>query len=335
MQRTVIKQLGFNLSAVINQVGMPQYLFGTAASFGVNGGLLGGLTGGYNLNTTQQPTLADPNNTQIRFVARNGQTAANWQTATVTDTAGKPGLNQAGSIVQAFERVGLVRTLAEPNLTAISGESAKFLAGGEYPVPTGEDNTGRVSIEFKPYGVGLSFTPVVMSEGRISLKVSTEVSELTTDGAFTLAASQSSTTTSNGTTTTTPGSTLSIPALKVRRTDTTIELPSGGAMMIAGLLQEQTKQNLDSIPGMMNMPVLGALFRSRDYQAGETELVVIVTPYLVSPTSPSELQTPIDGLQLANDIDTLMLGRLNKSYKHEPEATSGRTYQGPYGYVVE
>jgi pilus assembly protein CpaC len=106
-------------------------------------------------------------------------------------------------------------------------------------------------------------------------------------------------------------------------------------MMIAGLLQEKSAQNLDSLPGAKDLPILGALFRSRDYQAGQTELVVIVTPYLVSPTSPSELQTPVDGLELANDVDTILLGRLNKSYKHEPEATAGRTYQGPYGYVVE
>ena len=152
----------------------------------------------------------------------------------------------------------LFRSLAEPNLTALSGESAKFLAGGEYPVPTREDNTGRVTIEFKPYGVGLAFTPVVMSEGRISLKISTEVSELSSDGAFTLSAGA--------------GNTLTIPALKLRRTETTVELPSGGAMMIAGLLQDKNAQNLAGIPGAMDVPVLGALFRSRDYQAGQTEL---------------------------------------------------------------
>jgi pilus assembly protein CpaC len=336
MQRTAIKQLGFNLNSLLNQVGMPQYLFSQAASFGVNGGLVGGLTGGYKLDTQQQPVLTDPTNDKIHFVARNGQTAFNYQTATVQQTAGTPGLNQAGAMVQAFERAGLVRTLAEPNLTAISGESAKFLAGGEFPVPTGEDSTGRVTVEFKPYGVGLGFTPVVMSEGRISLKVSTEVSELTTDGAFTLAtsggSSSSSSTFAGGGS---GGASLSIPGLKVRRAETTIELPSGGAMMIAGLLQQQTKQNLDAVPGMMNMPVLGALFRSRDYLSGETELVVIVTPYLVKSTSPENLQTPIDGLQIAGDLETDLLGKMNKSSHVPAAAVAGKTLQGPYGYVIE
>ncbi len=224
--------------------------------------------------------------------------------------------------LQAFERVGLTRTLAEPNLTAISGEAAKFLVGGEFPVPTGEDNTGKVSIEFKPFGVGLGFTPVVLSSGRISLKLSTEVSELSNQGSFSLATGAG-------------GPTLVVPSLTVRRAETTVEMPSGGALMIAGLLQDKSNQNLDFLPGVKDIPILGALFRSRDFQSGQTELVIIVTPYLVSPTSPAELQTPLDGVETASDVDTIFLGRLNKTYKHEPEATSGRTYQGPYGYVVE
>jgi pilus assembly protein CpaC len=291
MQRNIIKQLGFNMSAIYNQNGVSQYVFNSVATYGVNQSLLGGASGGYKFKQTQP---------------------------------GQNGLNQASAIVQAFERVGLVRTLAEPNLTAISGESAKFLAGGEYPVPTGEDSTGHVTIEFKPYGVGLGFTPVVLSEGRISLKISTEVSELTSDGAFVLPASAGSTAPS-----------LSIPGLKVRRTETTVELPSGGAMMISGLLQQQTKQNLDSLPGMMNLPVLGALFRSRDYLSGETELAIIVTPYLVDATSPDKLQTPADGFQNAGDLQTDLLGKLNTSSHAPAAALAGKTLQGPYGYVIE
>jgi pilus assembly protein CpaC len=331
MQRNIIKQLGFNSSAVLNQVGMPQYMFSQAATYGVNGGIQGGLSGGYSLNTQLQPELADPNNTAIHYIARNGATASNYQTAVATATAGTPGLNQASSMIQAFERVGLVRTLAEPNLTAISGESAKFLAGGEYPVPVGEDNTGRVTVEFKTYGVGLNFTPVVMSEGRISLKIATEVSQLSNQGAFTL--SNSSTNSTTGATTT--GSSLNIPGLTVRRTETTIELPSGGAMMIAGLLQQQSSQDIDSSPGLMNMPVLGALFRSRDYLSGETELVVIVTPYLVKPTSPDKLKTPIDGLQMASDLETDLLGKMNKTSHVPPAVVAGKRIEGPYGYVIE
>lgn len=321
MQRSVIKQLGFNLQALLNQAGEPQYLLGHIPTYGVNGALLGGLTGGYNLNTQQQPEvkLFDPatNAYDIPAVDRVSKVA------TLQNTAGSAGVNQANATIQAFERVGLVRTLAEPNLTAISGESAKFLAGGEFPVPTGQDSTGRVTIEFKPFGVGLGFTPVVLSGGRISLKISTEVSELSNQGSFSLSSGPG-------------GPVLVVPSLTVRRAETTVELPSGGAMMIAGLLQDKSNQDLDSVPGMMNMPVLGALFRSRDYQAGQTELVIIVTPYLVDPTSPQNLQTPVDGLRVADDVETTLLGRLNKAYKRPPAAAGdGRTYQGPFGYVVE
>jgi pilus assembly protein CpaC len=215
-----------------------------------------------------------------------------------------------------------VRTLAEPNLTAVSGDSAKFLAGGEYPIPVGQDTTGRVTIDYKPFGVGLGFTPVVLSSGRIALKISTEVSELSTTGAFTLGSSTS-------------GATLTIPALNVRRAETSVELPSGGSMMIAGLLQEKTKQNLDSLPGVTALPVLGSLFRSRDYLAGETELVIIVTPYIVQATSSDRMQTPVDGLRIADDPSTILLGQLNKAYKTKSQPQPGRAYQGPYGYVIE
>jgi pilus assembly protein CpaC len=289
VDRTVIKQLGFNWSAMLNQVGSTQFLLSSAATFGVNGALLGG-------GTAQATT-------------------------TTTNAAGQI-TNTAQGNIQAFEQVGLVRTLAEPNLTAVSGEAAKFLVGGEFPVPTSESVTGQVSVEFEPFGVGLGFTPIVLSGGRISLKLSTEVSELNSQGSFDVS-------------TGTGGPTLVVPALTVRRAETTVELPSGGAMMIAGLLQDKSAQQLAGIPGAMDIPILGTLLRSRDYQAGQTELVVIVTPYIVKPTNPSDLQTPMDHLQIANEIDTVLLGKLNKTYKHAPEATTGRTYQGPYGYVVE
>jgi pilus assembly protein CpaC len=327
VQRSAIKQLGFNLNALIGQLGGNQFTFARTPTFGVNGSLLGGLNGGFLRDTTKQPVLTVPcspgvNGTCYQLFDGPQSGISNWQTATPIDTAGNGAVTMASGMIQDFERVGLVRTLAEPNLTAVSGEAAKFLVGGEFPVPTGQDQTGRVTIEFKPFGVGLGFTPVVLNDGRISLKLSTEVSELSNEGAFTL---------SNGNGA--PG--LTIPALSVRRAETTIELPSGGAMMIAGLLQSKSKEALDSIPGMMNLPVLGALFRSRDYQNGETELVIIVTPYLVGPTSPANLQTPADGLQLASDAQTILMGKLNKSTKAPPQATAGRTYQGPYGYVIE
>ena len=299
MQRSVIKQLGVNLSAVINQAGQPQYMLGKTVSWGVNGALQGGLTGGYDFNSV-----------------------------TGSNPTGKSGWNKAQSKLQAFERAGLIRTLAEPTLTAVSGESAKFLAGGEYPVPTGQDSTGKVSVEFKPYGVGLGFTPMVLSGGRIALKLSTEVSELSNDGAFTLSSGAG-----------TAG--LTINALTVNRVESSIELPSGGSLMIAGLLKEKTRQAIDSIPGMSNMPVLGPLFRSRDFLSGQTELVVIVTPYIVDSARPDQLQTPDAGIQIASDAQAYLLGRMNRVQRARAGAgakggpAEGQTFVGPFGYVVD
>lgn len=328
VDRTSIKQLGFNMSSVVGQAGGNQWTTAFAPTWGVNGALLGGLTGGYTRDTTQQPELMLPctgpgwsAGQTCPQVVTNASQASNYNAATLQNTAGSSGLNKANAMLQAFEEAGLIRTLAEPNLTAVSGEAAKFLVGGEFPVPVGQDNQGRVTVEFKQFGVGLGFTPVVLSGGRISLKLSTEVSELTNIGSFSISAGS--------------GTTLAIPGLNVRRAETTVELPSGGSLMIAGLMQNETKQDIDSLPGLMTLPILGSLFRSRDFQNGETELVIIVTPYLVKPTSAGQLQTPADGLEIASDSQTILLGRLNKAYKAPPDATAGQTYQGPYGYVIE
>ncbi|NBW07187.1 MAG: type II and III secretion system protein family protein [Caulobacteraceae bacterium] len=256
--------------------------FTQSPTFGVNGNILGGGTINYTDGTT------------------DGLTAA----------------------LGAFERAGLVRTLAEPNLTSINGEGASFLAGGEFPVPTSRDRDGNVSVEYKPYGVRLSFRPVVLSGGRISMQISVEVSELTSEGAFTLG---------SGTATA-----LTLQGLQVRRVENTVEMPSGGAMMIAGLLKENSRQTIDSLPGAGGIPVLGALFRSRDFTSGETELVVIAEPYIVTPTSPGRMQTPADGLRIANDIQTTLFGQLNEAYgTPAPTATAGAGWQGPVGYVIE
>jgi len=337
VDRNIVKQLGVNLNALIGQAGLAQFSFANAATWGVNGSLLGGLTGGYSVDTTQQPELQVPcaaglSGTCYQIVHGNTSGISNAGTATVQSTAGSNGLNKASAMLQAFEETGLIRMLAEPNLTAVSGESAKFLAGGEFPVPVGEDATGRITVEFKQYGVGLGFTPVVLSKGRISLKISTEVSELTNTGSLTL----SSGATSSSSTGTSSALGLNIPGLSVRRAETTVELPSGQAMMIAGLLQSNAKQSLATLPGLQDLPVLGALFRSRDYLNNETELVVIVTPYLVKPVNPNQLQTPADGLEIASDMETTLLGHLNSSFgKTAPPAKSGGAYQGPVGYVVD
>ena len=288
VQRTAIKQLGLDVNGVVSSVG-DGLTFAQGATFGVSGSQLGGGV----LNYLDQAGDGSRLNTNIR----------------------------------AFERAGLVRILAEPNVTAVNGENAEFLAGGEFPVPNGRSvdaTTGQVTIgiEFKPYGVRLGFRPIVLSEGRISLQLSTEVSELTTAGAYTLGG--------------TADDALVIPALNVRRASTTVELPSGGSMMIAGLLREDTRQNIDQLPGIGNLPVLGALFRSRDYLSGETELVIILEAYIVSPTSPGRLQTPADGLVIASDAQTLLFGQLNQQFRRPGDpAAPDSGWSGPVGYVIE
>jgi pilus assembly protein CpaC len=218
--------------------------------------------------------------------------------------------------VNLLEQEGLYRTLAEPTLTAISGESASFLAGGEFPVVTGVDNNGTPSVQFKPFGVGLDFTPVVLSDGRISLRVRTEVSELSQDGALRV------------------GSAV-LPGLKVRRAETTLELPSGGSMIMGGLLQDNIRQALSGQPGLMKLPVLGTLFRSRDYQRSETELVIMVTPYLVAPTSVSSLARPDDGLNAPSDAAANFLGRLNRMYGNQGKPAPQGSYRGRFGFIYE
>ena len=216
--------------------------------------------------------------------------------------------------LRALERNGLVRTLAEPNLTAVSGESANFLAGGEFPIPVAtEDNT--VTIEFKEFGVGLAFTPVVMSEGRISLKISTEVSELSTNGAVTF-------------------SSIAIPALSKRKTESTVELPSGGTLAISGLVSNNIQKNIDGFPGLKEVPILGTLFRSTDFVNKETELVVIVTPYIVRPTSKRKLASPTDGLASATDVKTYLLGHLNRIHGRAVRLPPG-SLKDSYGFIIE
>lgn len=289
MNRNVAKQLGVDISSLTFPGRVPLIL-GTSNPFGLLGRALSDASGG-----------------QIGDIEK----AQNIQ-----------------AVVKTLEQVGLVRTLAEPNLTAVSGETAKFLAGGEFPVPTSRDQLGNVVVTFKPFGVALSFTPVVLSAGRISLQVSTEVSELTTAGAF--IQSGSTVTDSDGNTVTTSG--LTVPALAVRRAETTVEMPSGGSLVVGGLLQRQTKQTLDAFPGLKDLPVLGALFRSRDFSNNETELVVMVTAYLVDPTHEAKIAMPEDGYVPAADIDTIFFGRLNTVYgKERPPAQA----KDSAGYIIQ
>ncbi|GAB5501748.1 type II and III secretion system protein family protein [Pyruvatibacter sp.] len=310
MQRTLIKQLGIDLSS-ISSIGDLALRLQTNNAFSVQGRALGGLT---SAPTSVRPSTAGgtvfPQSSGISF----------------NDSAG----SYVDGALRALERNGLLRTLAEPTLTAITGESANFLVGGEFPVPSDRDNSGNVRIEFKPFGVGLSFTPVVLSEGRISLKISTEVSELSSDGSFVVQGG--TVTNSDGTTSQLNG--ITIPALRVRRAETAVELPSGGSLALAGLLQESTRQNIDGVPGAKDIPILGSLFRSRDYLNAETELVVIVTPYLVDPKHESDFVLPTDEHVPASDLETILLGRLNGT-KSAGKKDLKEQLQGPVGFIME
>jgi pilus assembly protein CpaC len=187
--------------------------------------------------------------------------------------------------IDALATDGLITVLAEPNLTAMSGETASFLAGGEYPILVPQSN-GQTSIEYKNFGVKLSFTPTLVNSNRINVKVRPEVSELSSDGAVTL-------------------NNFSVPALKVRRAETTVELASGQSFAIAGMLSNGSDQNIDKFPVLGDMPVLGELFRSTRFRRGETELVILVTPYLVRPSS-EPLASPTDGLALPDEVERVV-----------------------------
>ena len=213
------------------------------------------------------------------------------------------GINADGA-VDALEREGLLTVLAEPNLTAMSGEQANFLAGGEFPIPIQSDNN-KISIEFKKFGVGLDFTPVVHSSNRISLKVKSEVSQLSESGAIRL-------------------NNISIPGLQTRRAETAVELGSGQSFVIAGLLQNTSNTDISKLPGLGNLPIIGALFKSDKFQRQETELVIVVTPYLVKPVQPDQVRLPTDGLRMADDLKRYFLAQTFEQGRRGAEAPNGR-----------
>jgi pilus assembly protein CpaC len=228
------------------------------------------------------------------------------------------GLDLLGTL-NAGEQVGLVSTLSEPNLTALSGETAEFLAGGEFPIPISQ-GLGSTSIEYKKYGVSLAYTPIVLSNGRISIRVRPEVSELSTQGAITI----------NG---------FSVPALTTRRAETTVELGSGQSFMIAGLMSNNSQNAIKKMPGVGDMPILGSLFRSTNFRKGETELVIVVTPYLVNPVDASDIKLPTDGLKTPNEIERLF-GNMDQSGKSRgtrpmPSAGPDRNVAAPAVSVTD
>jgi pilus assembly protein CpaC len=288
--RNIVKQMGIDLSANMT--------YGTAV---------------VNFNN------ANPFNAYGRpLVSTNSLSGSFGATPSVTAT------------LRAMETAGVVRTLAEPNLTAISGESATFIAGGEFPIPAGYacDPTTHVcttQIQFKKFGISLNFTPVVLTEGRISLRVMTEVSEISNDNSITLSQSVTATTVNS----------LTIPSIKTRRAETTLEIPSGGSMAMAGLIQEQTKQAISGFPGLAQLPVLGSLFRSRDYVNSQTELMVLVTPYVVRAVAQKDLSRPDDGFASASDPQADLLGSINRIYGVPGRVEPARNYRGSYGFITD
>src|SRR5271170_96970 len=220
--------------------------------------------------------------------------------------------------LQAFERQGVAHTLAEPTVTAVSGESAKFLAGGTIPILNNVQCNPTCQYGFiqQPYGVTLNFTPVVLSQGRIQLRIATEVTDVDYATQVTYSG-------------------ISIPGFRTRNNTTTVELPSGGSIASAGLISTQTQQAVNGFPALMNVPVLGALFRSRDYQRNETELMIVVTPYIVHAIDPNQIVRPDQNFQDASDPQTWFLGRVNRIYSTSESLQPMPGYAGKIGFITQ
>jgi pilus assembly protein CpaC len=284
MARSAVKQLGINFGGNWNVLDAANAFTNPASTLiGLGTGAKGSLSGS--------------------GASINGQYRIPGENATV------------GGTLTALEQAGLSRVLAEPTLVAISGESANFQAGGEIPIAitTCAGGSCTPSVLFKPYGISLAFTPVVLSENRISLHVSTEVSEIDRS---------------------TADSTTGTPGFKTRRTSTSIEVPSGGTVVTAGLISSQSGQTISGVPGLINLPIIGALFRSRDFQRRDTELMIAVTPYVAKPMEARQVARPDDGFVDATDPQTVLFGRLNKIYGGAgPAPKSG--YGGRVGFITD
>jgi pilus assembly protein CpaC len=305
MNRSLIKQFGVNLLSKDSGRTLFSIGRGTPGTITTQPGTIGadgGLTG-----SIDPASGALPGDKIVTFNQLAG--------GTTLGIFGKIlGLDMLGTL-DLLENDGVITTLAEPNLTALSGETASFLAGGEFPIPVSQA-LGAVTVEYKQYGVGLAFTPVVLADGRISMRVRPEVSQLSEAGAVKL----------NG---------FTVPALTTRRAETTVELGSGQSFMIAGLLQNSNSNNIEKAPFLGDVPVLGALFRSTKFRRDETELVIIVTPYLVKPVS-TQMATPADGYRAPDDVKRNFLGQSysGKSGFVQPTAVPASPTAAPAGGPV-
>jgi pilus assembly protein CpaC len=219
-------------------------------------------------------------------------------------------------LLEALEAKGMVRTLAEPNLTALSGQEAKFLAGGEYPVPVSQENN-TVTVEYKPFGVELNFTPVVVDQDIINLSIDAAVSSIDPANGINIAGFQ-------------------IDAFRRRETSTTVEMRDGESFAIAGLLQDDFRDLNTQLPWIGDVPILGALFRSTEYQRAQTELVIIVTPHLVTPVAGEALALPTDRVRIPTERELFLFGDVAKSPNKGAAAEVARQdFSSSYGYVME
>lgn len=286
VQKSALKELG--LENLISPT-----TIGDLAITGVTGGASALIGGGFGTLLTSAVTTATP--------------------------AGALFIDGPGAIdsaVKILEQHGLANKLAEPNLVAVSGEYATMLAGGEVPIPTAQDS-GVITVSFKPFGVSLTFLPVVMDKGRISLKIATEVSAAN----FTDAVAVGD---------------IVLPSFIVRRATSTVELPSGGSIMMAGLLNNDITNALRGVPGLMNIPILGTLFRSTSFQQRESELVIVARAFIVQPTDPNVLSLPTDGFAPSGDLDLYLLGHLQNIYTNRRGSAKEQVpqLQGPIGYII-
>jgi len=218
---------------------------------------------------------------------------------------------------EALERQSLAKTLAEPVLTAISGQTASFLSGGETPVPAGVDENGNAVIEFRDFGINLEFTPVVHDKGRISLQIAAEISAIDATNSVTVVGSV-------------------VSGFTTKRTETTVDLPSGGTLMLSGLLEDNISDTINGFPYLKDIPILGSLFRSTEFQLDETELIITITAYLANPTGNNAgLTLPTDGFEPASDIDIYLLGRLHRTYGEGENQFWQDPIMGPFGYIMK
>ncbi|MEL7465881.1 MAG: type II and III secretion system protein family protein [Pseudomonadota bacterium] len=291
VQRSASKALGFNISALSGQ-----------RSLGGNSSVSSTL--GTGISTARQTVNEDgvPNLPAIPVPGNFG--------------IGQVALSVGGAFIEvifsALEQKGVVRTLAEPNLVALSGDTAQFLAGGEVPIPIADEE--GISVTFKPFGIGLAFTPTVVDDDLINLELETEVSSLDSSVQVTTAG-------------------ISLSGFTVRRARTTVELKDGQSMAIAGLLQDDFVDAKTQLPWLGDIPVLGTLFRSSDFQRNQTELVIIITPTLVTPVDGDQLSLPTDRMRIPNESELFLLGKV----EGDPLASevASQDLDGTYGYILE